>query len=223
MRIKRALTFLLGAFVVVALAMVMKDSAQERPSTQPPAVEAAIAVGNSAPAEMPKAIPVTSEPEVTSETPEPVASPAPAKTVASVPEPAKAAPVAAKAEPPASVAIAAPQPESRKVVATYFHGNVRCATCRKVETYAREAVEEGFRSEIDKGVVEFRAINVEEPANRHYIEDYQLMTRSVVVTEEVDGAVAQWTRLDQVWAFVGNRPAYLNYVQDAVRGYLELH
>lgn len=221
MRVKRALTFLLGAFVAVALAMVMKDSAQERPSTQAPVVAAAVAPTNPAPAEMPESVPATSEPEVTTETP--IDPPAPPKAVASAPELAKAVPAAPKTQPPASVAIVAPQPESRKVVATYFHGNVRCATCRKVEAYAREAVEEGFRSEIDKGVVEFRAINVEEPANRHYIQDYQLMTRSVVVTEEVDGAVAQWTRLDQVWAFVGNRPAYLNYVQDAVRGYLELH
>jgi hypothetical protein len=223
MRAKQALTLLLAGFVIVAIAVVViGDSRQDAPEGTP-VVAAAVVPGNPAPAETPEPMPVTSEPEVSSEMPEPTAAPAPPKAVASSPEPVKAVPVAAKAEPPASVAVVAPQPESHKVVATYFHGNVRCATCRKVETYAREAVEEGFRSEIEAGVVEFRAINVEEPANRHYIQDYQLMTRSVVVTEEVDGAVAQWTRLDQVWTFVGNRPAYLNYVQDAVRGYLELH
>ena len=223
MRAKQGLTFLLAGFVIVAVAfVVIGDFRQDSPEVAP-VMAAAVVPTSPAPAETPEATPATSEPEVTSEPPEQTEASAPPEAVGSAPEPAKAAPVAAKTQLPASVAVAEPQPEARKVIATYFHGNVRCATCRKVETYAREAVEEGFRSEIDAGVVEFRAINIEEPAKRQYIEDYQLMTRSVVVTEEVDGAVTQWTRLDQVWAFVGNRPAYLNYVQDAVRGYLELH
>jgi hypothetical protein len=226
MHIKHAVTFLLGAFVVVALAMVMKDSARE-PSTQPPIVEAGTASVDLTPAE-PVEIetpdPGTAEPAA----PEPTAAePETRVAVAEAVQPVKAPPPAAvdakAVESPKSVVAAQARPEVRKVVATYFHGNVRCATCRKVEAYAQEAVEQGFQAEIEAGAVEFRAVNVEEPENRHFIQDYQLMTRSVVVTQEVDGAVSQWTRLDQVWAFVGNRPAYLNYVQDAVRGYLELH
>jgi hypothetical protein len=223
MRIKHAVTFLLGAFVVVALAMVMKDSAQE-PPTQPPIVEAAIAAVDLTPAEPSRdrdAGPRGARREPAIAEPEAQAAVAEAAQPVKTPQPAE---VEARAvEPPKSVVAAQARPEVRKVVATYFHGNVRCATCRKVEMYAQEAVEQGFQAEIEAGAVEFRAVNVEEPENRHFIQDYQLMTRSVVVTEEVDGAVAQWTRLDQVWAFVGNRPAYLNYVQDAVRGYLELH
>jgi hypothetical protein len=220
MRIKHAVTFLLGAFVVVALAMVMKDSAQETP-TQPPIVEAAIAAVDLTPAEPIGIVtPAPAAPEPAIAEPEAQAAVAEAAQPVKTPQPAE---VEARAvEPPKSVVAAQARPEVRKVVATYFHGNVRCATCRKVEMYAQEAVEQGFQAEIDAGAVEFRAVNVEEPENRHFIQDYQLMTRSVVVTEEVDGAVAQWTRLDQVWAFVGNRPAYLNYVQDAVRGYLEI-
>ena len=30
------------------------------------------------------------------------------------------------------------------VVAFYFHGNVRCATCRKIEAYADEAIHSSF-------------------------------------------------------------------------------
>lgn len=109
----------------------------------------------------------------------------------------------------------------RKIVATYFHGNVRCATCKKVEAYAREAVEEGFRPEVASGVVEFRAVNVEAAENEHYVEDFQLTNKSVIVTEEVNGVVSRWAKLDDVWGLVGNRDAYLVYVRDAVRGYLE--
>ncbi len=30
------------------------------------------------------------------------------------------------------------------IFAIYFHGNVRCATCKKIESYADEAVQTGF-------------------------------------------------------------------------------
>jgi len=121
-------------------------------------------------------------------------------------------PAAVPAEPPA---------QKRRIVATYFHGNVRCATCRKVEAYAREAVEEGFRPEVAAGVVEFRAVNVELAENTHFVEDFRLTNKSVIVTEEVDGVVARWAKLDEVWGLVGNHDACLGYVRDAVRGYLE--
>jgi hypothetical protein len=225
MRAKQAFTFLLTGFVIVAIAfVVIGDYRKDAPATEG-VVAAAVAPANPSPAEASEPTAAALRAEVTSEAADAVGSPppVPAEAVAVTPEPVKALPVTPKGEPAASVAAAAPQQESRRVVATYFHGNVRCYTCRKVEEYAREAVEEGFRREIAEGLVEFRAINVEEPANRHYVQDYRLMTRSVVVTSEVDGAVEQWTRLDQVWTLVGNRGAYVDYVQDAVRGYLEIH
>lgn len=61
----------------------------------------------------------------------------------------------------------------------------------------------------------------EQPENRHFIQDYQLTNKSVVVVEEVGGTVARWVKLDNVWGLVGNHDAYLAHVQDAVRAYVE--
>lgn len=221
MRAKYAVTVVLAAFVLVALAMVGRDAVA--PPGQPaPAVELAAAVPVAQvpePEEAPVVPPAVAE-EV-SVVPPAAVEEAPA-TVEQPVKPALAPIAVAKAEPPKPLAVPAPRAPERRIVATYFYGTIRCATCRTIETYAREAVEEGFAPQIAAGTVAFRAVNVEEPQNRHFIRDYQLMTRSVVVTEEVDGAVARWVRLDHVWRLVGNRPAYLNYVQDAVHGYLEI-
>ncbi len=116
---------------------------------------------------------------------------------------------------------AVPPAHVRKVVATYFHGNIRCVTCRKIEAYSQEAVRDAFEQQIAAGTVEFRAVNVEEDANRHFIQDYQLVTRTLVVTDEVDGAVKRWAKLDNVWGLVGDRTAFFRYVQGGVRDYLE--
>jgi hypothetical protein len=72
--------------------------------------------------------------------------------------------------------------EGAKNVVTYFRGNVRCATCINLEAYSDEAVEQGFPREIANGTVEFKTVNIDEGDNRHFVKDYQLDSRSVVIS-----------------------------------------
>ena len=106
------------------------------------------------------------------------------------------------------------------IIAYYFHGNVRCATCRKIEAYAHEAIEAAFSDELRIGKLQWRVLNVEEPANDHFIADYQLTTRSLVLSDMDSTTQRQWKNLAQVWDLVGDKPAFVKYVQDEVRAYL---
>jgi len=128
-------------------------------------------------------------------------------------------PVAAQGGPP--VAAAAVKPQSDKIIAYYFHTTYRCATCRRIEAYSREAIDTGFARELQDGRLEFRLVNVQLPENRHFVEDYQLFTKSLVLVHMKDGKQMEWTNLDRVWELTGNREAFVGYVQQGVRGYLE--
>ena len=108
-----------------------------------------------------------------------------------------------------------------KVVAQYFHGTTRCDTCRAIEALTREALGTGFSEELKTGRLELSAINVDEPANGHFVEDYQLTTRTVVIARFNNGKQGEWKRLDQVWQLVGDREAFINYVQSETRSLLE--
>ena len=108
-----------------------------------------------------------------------------------------------------------------KVVAQYFHGTTRCDTCRAIEALTREALGTGFSKELETGRLELRSINVDEPANGHFVEDYQLTTRTVVIARFKDGKQGEWKRLDQVWQLVGDRDAFITYVQAETRSLLE--
>ncbi len=108
-----------------------------------------------------------------------------------------------------------------KVVAQYFHGTTRCDTCRAIEALTREALGSGFSEELKTGRLELRSINVDEPANGHFVEDYQLSTRTVVIALFKNGKQSDWKRLDQVWQLVGDREAFINYVQSETRSLLE--
>jgi len=106
------------------------------------------------------------------------------------------------------------------VVAFYFHGNVRCATCKKIEAYAYEAIHQGFADALQNGALTWRVANVEETENRHFVEDFQLVTRSVVLAEYQDGKPVRWKNLDKVWQLVRSKNSFVEYVQDEAREFL---
>ncbi len=110
--------------------------------------------------------------------------------------------------------------DSHKVIAYYFHTNTRCSTCMKIESYSKEAIEQGFADEIKKGILEMRVVNYENPENRHFIKEYKLVSKSLVLVNIVNGKQTEWTNLKMVWQLTGRKDAFLNYVRREVRNYL---
>jgi hypothetical protein len=127
---------------------------------------------------------------------------------------------------PMSVTMAAaPQaassdPVSHKVIAYYFHTNTRCSTCVKIEQYSHEAIEQGFPYELKNGMLELRVVNYEKPENRHFMQDYKLVSKSLVLVKIVNGKQTKWRNLKLVWQLTGHKDAFLNYVREQVRSYL---
>ncbi len=77
--------------------------------------------------------------------------------------------------------------KDHSVIVYYFHGTFRCGTCKRIEKLTKEAVTESFANEIRSGLVEMKVINVDEAENKHFIKDYRLFTKSVVVSDIVGG------------------------------------
>lgn len=133
----------------------------------------------------------------------------------------RAAPAVASAaaETPASLAKGPARPAHR-VIAYYFHGTFRCPSCRRIELYTQEALETAFADALRDGRLEWRVLNVDEPDNAHYINDYKLYTRSVVLSDLRDGKEVRWKNLDRVWRLLGDKEAFLDYVRGEVAAYL---
>ena len=111
--------------------------------------------------------------------------------------------------------------KGHKVIVFYFHGNLRCYTCNLIEQLTKEAVKEGFGDEIKKGIIEMKVVNVQDPANNHYIKDYQLYTKSVIISDMIQGKEQKWKNLQMVWELTRKNAAFKAYVQKEVREYLE--
>lgn len=111
--------------------------------------------------------------------------------------------------------------ETDKVIVYYFHGNYRCPSCIKIERYTRESIEATFAKELKKGQIEFRSINVDVPDNRHYIKDYKLYTKSVIVSDMGQGKQQRWKNLQKVWELLYNETDFKTYVKSETAAYLE--
>jgi len=121
---------------------------------------------------------------------------------------------------PAAVTPEATKP-ARSIVVTYFHNTMRCPTCHKIEEQSTQAVKFHFEKELLSGEVVFRVINVDEPANEHYNTDYQLYTKSLIVSELKDGKEVRWKNLEKIWELVRDEEEFDKYVQDEINDWLK--
>jgi hypothetical protein len=152
-------------------------------------------------------------------------SPAVTETAASAPRPVEPAAVpAAQAVPQTVAASSAPlrpvPAQTGKIIAYYFHVTVRCTTCRAIENYSKEVIHSRFKKELVSGQMEWRLVNVQLIENRHYVQDYQLFTKSLVLVHTQGGQQREFKVLNDTWELVGDKAAMQGYVEKEVRDYL---
>ena len=106
------------------------------------------------------------------------------------------------------------------IIVTYFYNNIRCPSCKKIEALTRESLRENFTGELDSGGLLWQLVNMDEPENQHYIKDYGLHTKSVVVSTG-QGNKKRWKNLDQVWNLLGNEEGFKRYIQGEVTAFMQ--
>jgi thiol-disulfide isomerase/thioredoxin len=113
-----------------------------------------------------------------------------------------------------------PQQQQRQLVVYYFMTTYRCPSCHYIEETTRAAINENFAEQLKSGRMVFKMLNVEEPANEHFAKDYQLYTKSVVLSDTKGGKETRWTNLDKVWQLIHNDRGFEDYIVKEVKAYL---
>ena len=114
-----------------------------------------------------------------------------------------------------------PANSKNKVVAYYFHGTFRCPTCLKMEKYSREAIETNFKDALSSGKLEFKVVNVEDRGNEHYATDYNLYTKSLVLSLVKDDKEIKSKNLEKIWEYVRNKQEFFDYVTNEINIFLK--
>ncbi|MBN2810136.1 MAG: hypothetical protein JXR80_11640 [Deltaproteobacteria bacterium] len=107
-----------------------------------------------------------------------------------------------------------------RTIIYYFHGNMRCQTCNKIEMYTKEIVNAGFSRELAEGSMEIRIVNTDKSENEHFIKDFKLTNHSLVLVQTNDDKVIKWKNLDRIWLLVRNKEAFQNYVSEEIRVFM---
>lgn len=113
------------------------------------------------------------------------------------------------------------QQKGHQVIAYYFHTALRCTTCFTMERYTQEAILTGFPDDIRSGRLVWKAINVDDEENEHFVRDYELYTKSVVIVDMQDGVQVRWKNLKDIWDLVDDKKAFIDYIQAETGSYLE--
>ena len=116
---------------------------------------------------------------------------------------------------------AATSPQNTQLIVYYFHGDMRCPTCHKLETFAKEALDSHFADEIASRKIVWKVVNVDRSQNSHFVQDYKLVSKAIVLSEVADGKEVTWTNLDQIWQKVGDKDSYVKYIRQSVLEGLE--
>ena len=143
----------------------------------------------------------------------------PVETLAAVPAPVPKTEVKA---PAASVkAKTVKAAEVKTAVVYYFYTNTRCYSCKTIEAYTREAVATKLAAGYKDWKIEFKGVNVDEEPNKHFVQDYWLNSKSVVVQKFSGEKVLNWGKLEKVWQLLGDKDAFMNYVADETHKLLD--
>ena len=110
---------------------------------------------------------------------------------------------------------------SHRVQAVYFHRTQRCPTCKKISAYIEEALQTGFAEELKDGQLTMHLIDFQNPRNQQYAKAYQISGPTFVLANTHDNRVTEWRPMPKVWSLVYKKDAFLKYVQDGIRSYME--
>ena len=129
-------------------------------------------------------------------------------------------PAAPKAATAATKAVqAAPDALQDGIVVYYFYTTRRCMSCKKIEAFTAEAVKTTFAKELANGSIQWKTFNVDEPQHKHYLKDYELFTKSVIVSEIKGGKETRWKNLEDVWELLGDPGKFQQYVVKEIEAY----
>jgi len=110
---------------------------------------------------------------------------------------------------------------NNKIIAYYFHGNFRCISCKKIEEWSHEAINKNFKNQIQQKQIIWKTVNTDLPENNHFVTDYNLYTKSLVLVKIYNGKKTKWKNLEKVWHYLGNQNKFYEYVINETTNFIK--
>ena len=102
----------------------------------------------------------------------------------------------------------------------YFRSNFRCSNCYKIEEYTKEAMEKYFQDKLESGGIVYKIVNIDKEENTHFVDDYQLYTKSVVLSKLKDGKEVEYKNLQKIWEYLNDEEKFHSYIKEEIYSFL---
>ena len=102
----------------------------------------------------------------------------------------------------------------------YFFTNFRCSRCYAFEKFTKEALERYFNPELRSEKIVFKPLNIDQKENEHFMKDYQLYTKAVVISMVNGDKEIKYKNLPKIWEYVGDKEKFYNYIKTETDQYL---
>jgi len=109
---------------------------------------------------------------------------------------------------------------SGRVVVYYFHRTMRCVECLEMEALTVKALTK-FAREQEREDLILKVLNVEEPENEHFIDDFGIYFNTVIVTREENDVRTEWKDIGKrAWDLTPYPDEFVAFLQKEVASYL---
>jgi hypothetical protein len=111
-------------------------------------------------------------------------------------------------------------PARAETVVYYFSTSSRCASCMRIEAWTKECLEQEFGSELKAGRIAWKPVNLEADGNMHFVEDFKLTAKTVILCNYRDGKPGQYADLIDVWQLLNDKGRFFLLVHTKVKEFL---
>lgn len=101
--------------------------------------------------------------------------------------------------------------KNTKILVYFFHGTHRCQGCINAEKGTVNALNALYKEQLDKGVIKFESVNVEESSNKALAEKYEAAWNKLLfVKNDNSGRAVELT--EQAFAYGTSNPEEMNKI-----------
>lgn len=107
-----------------------------------------------------------------------------------------------------------------QVVVYYFTRKFRCQSCETLENTMLKTVRDHYSPSFTSGKLAMCVINVDDPANHHFMDEFEILSTSIYIVEKRSGKIVQSQKLDGVWDVLEDTQAISNLLMKGLAQYL---
>jgi len=103
----------------------------------------------------------------------------------------------------------------------YFHSTNRCPTCNSIEENVKKVIESDYKNELDKGIIKFTALNIDEIQNKAIAVKYLAYGSAFHLVQIDKGNEKDNDLTDFAFSYSRNKPEFfIEEINDTINYFL---